>query len=128
MIDLAKSQLIVLREELQQRGQRPSMVSPGASLDLVEAMHVVEEYGAMCEAMYLIMAADRRVLNVEREVMRGALDVLSDGRVRTAHMEASPKSGKTAAFKTALRRCGTIRFAPRPRCCARPPSRSPTTR
>lgn len=88
MIDLAQSQLEEFRDQLQARGQRPSMVTPGASLDLIEAMHVVEEYGPMCEAMYLIMAADRRVLNVEREVLRGALDVLSDGRVRTAHMEA----------------------------------------
>lgn len=49
---------------------------------------MLEQYGALCEAMFLMMAADRRVLNVEREVLRGALDVLSEGRVRTAHMEA----------------------------------------
>ena len=42
----------------------------------------------MCEIMYLMMAADGRVLNVERKVLRGALDVLSRGQVRTAHMEA----------------------------------------
>ena len=55
---------------------------------LIEAMDILEQYGALCEALYLMMAADRRVLNVEREVMRGALDIVSDGRVRTAHMEA----------------------------------------
>lgn len=64
------------------------MVYPTAAPNVIEAIHVVEEYGALCEAMFLMMAADRRVLNVEREVLRGALDVLSDGRVRTAHMEA----------------------------------------
>jgi hypothetical protein len=38
--------------------------------------------------MYLMMAVDKRVLNVEREVLRGALLLLSDERVRTRHMEA----------------------------------------
>jgi len=64
------------------------LLIPVARPDLIEAIEILEEYGAMCEALYLMMAADRRVLNVEREVMRGALDVLSNGRVRTAHMEA----------------------------------------
>jgi len=35
-----------------------------------------------------MMVADGKVLNVEREVLRGALDVLSEGQLRTAHMEA----------------------------------------
>jgi tellurite resistance protein len=66
------------------------MVIPGpaTSADLVDAMQIVEEWGAFTEAMYLVMAADRRVLNVEREVLRGALAVLSNDRVRTRHMEA----------------------------------------
>jgi len=34
------------------------------------------------------MAADRRVMNVERDVLRGALLLLSEERVRTRHMEA----------------------------------------
>lgn len=82
------SELEDLRDRLRRRGQRQSMVLPTAKPDVVEAIAVLEEYGALCEAMYLVMAADRRVLNVEREVLRGALDVLSSGRVRTAHMEA----------------------------------------
>jgi tellurite resistance protein len=64
------------------------MVFPKASQNVIEAMQMVEEYGALCEAMFLMMAVDRRVLNVEREVLRGALDVISEGRVRTSHMEA----------------------------------------
>jgi tellurite resistance protein len=35
-----------------------------------------------------VMASDRRVMNVEREVLRGALAVLSDEKGRTRHMEA----------------------------------------
>ncbi len=78
-----------LRDQLRERGQRPSIAfGPQTSTDLIEAIHIVEEYGAMCEAMYLMMAVDNRVVNAEREVLRGALDVLSSGRVRTVHMEA----------------------------------------
>ena len=70
------------------------LLSPGMDLkakgaqDLIEAASIVEEWGAFVEAMYLMMAVDHRVLNVEREVLRGALLVLSDDRVRTTHMEA----------------------------------------
>ena len=88
-VTLSTAALEHLRDQLRVRGQRPSMViGPKTSVDLVEAMHIVEEYGAMCEAMYLMMAADQRVVNAEREVLRGALDVLSSGRVRTVHMDA----------------------------------------
>lgn len=87
-MQLSRNRLEQLRDKLQRRGQRPSMLIPVARPDLIEAMDILEQYGALCEALYLMMAADRRVLNVEREVMRGALDIVSNGRVRTAHMEA----------------------------------------
>jgi tellurite resistance protein len=64
------------------------MQFPTASPHLIEAIEIVQEYSIICEAMYLIMLADGRVRNVEREVLRGALEVLSNGRVRTAHMES----------------------------------------
>src|SRR5689334_1322673 len=38
--------------------------------------------------MFLVMAVERRMLNVQRSLLRGALDIISSGRVRTAHMEA----------------------------------------
>lgn len=88
-VTLSDATLEHLRDQLRARGQRPSMVmGPQTSVDLIEAMHIVEEYGAMCEAMYLMMAVDQKVVNAEREVLRGALDVLSSGRVRTVHMDA----------------------------------------
>jgi tellurite resistance protein len=88
-VRLSKETLEHLRDQLRKRGQRPSIVTgPRTSADLIEAMQIVEEYGAICEAMYLMMAADDRVVNSEREVLRGALDVLSGGAVRTMHMEA----------------------------------------
>jgi tellurite resistance protein len=88
-VRLSQATLESLRDNLRKRGQRPSIVQgPRTSNDLIEAMQIVEEYGAICEAMYLMMAADDRVVNSEREVLRGALDVLSGGAVRTMHMEA----------------------------------------
>jgi len=87
---LSREVLESLRDRLRVRGQRPSIVLPGpaSSAELIDALELVEEWGAFVEAMYLVMAADRRVLNVEREVLRGALGILSNDRVRTRHMEA----------------------------------------
>ncbi len=90
MLNLTRTKLDPLREALRVRGARPSMVVPATpnAQELVEALRLVEEWGAFVEAMYLMMAADRRVKNVEREVLRGALLLLSEERVRTRHMEA----------------------------------------
>lgn len=105
----ALTQLQALRERLEALGQRPSMQFPSASPAVIEAMGVVEKYGPMCEAMYLIMAADGRVLNVEREVLRGALDVLSGGDVRTAHMEAMlDAAARASALQGTERRLSAV--------------------
>ena len=87
---LSKSTLARLRDQLRERGQRPSVVLPGGNLppSALELLHVTAEYGALCEAMYLMMAADGRVLTVEREVLKGALRVISDDAVRGVHIEA----------------------------------------
>ncbi len=90
MLKLTRDKLDPLKDALRQRGARPSIVLPAgaSSTELVDALHLVEEWGAFVEAMYLMMAADNRVKNVEREVLRGALLLLSEERVRTRHMEA----------------------------------------
>jgi tellurite resistance protein len=85
---LPTARLLALRDELRRRGQRRSTVFPSAAPSVVEAVTVVEEYGALCEAMFLVMAVEKRMLNVQRELLRGALDVLSNGRVRSSHMES----------------------------------------
>ncbi len=55
---------------------------------VLEAMQMVTEYGALCEAMFLVMMSDGRVKNVERDVLRGALRVLSNDQVRSTHIES----------------------------------------
>jgi tellurite resistance protein len=107
MLRLSRLRLERLRDQLQKRGQRPSMILATTDPNVAEAVQILDEYGSMCEAMYLVMAADGRVFNVERAVMRGALDVVSNGRVRTRHMEAmvdasaraSAQEGQTARLQ-----------------------------
>lgn len=90
MLKLTHDKLNPLREALRQRGARNSIVLPNVAnaAELVDALRLVEEWGAFVEAMYLMMVADKRLKNVEREVLRGALLLLSNERVRTRHMEA----------------------------------------
>lgn len=87
---LTQATLARLKDRLRERGQRPSVVLPTGKLpeSTLELLHVTAEYGALCEAMYLMMAADGRVLTVEREVLKGALRELSDDTVRGVHIEA----------------------------------------
>ncbi len=90
MLNLTRAKLEPLRQALHERGARPSVVLPAVpnAAELIDALNLVSEWGAFVEAMYLMMAADHRVKNVEREVLRGALLLVSEERVRTRHMEA----------------------------------------
>ncbi len=93
-----------LRDALKARGQRQSIVM-GGSVELIEAMQFLGEWAPFVEAMYVMMLADRRVTNVERQVLRGALAILSDEQVRTRHMEAMLEvAAKNVAVEGAERR------------------------
>jgi tellurite resistance protein len=89
---LTQAALERLRDRLRSHGERPSIVAPPVSQQappsVVEAFAIVTEYGALCEAMFLMMLSDGRVKNVERDVLRGALRVISNDRVRSTHMES----------------------------------------
>lgn len=85
MIWLSNSTLSRLRDQLRARGQRVSVaLPPGASPDLIETMSMTAEYGALAEAMFLMMSADGQVTQDEREVLRGALRNLSNDALRSA--------------------------------------------
>jgi tellurite resistance protein len=89
MIWLSNSTLARLRDQLRTRGQRPSVVpSAGASPEMIEAQQTLAEYGPLCEAMYLMMSADGKVTNDEREVLRGALRNLSGDGLRSIQIES----------------------------------------
>jgi len=53
----------------------------------LELQSILQEYGPLCEAMYLMMSADGAVGEDEREVLKGALRNLSGDTIRTAHMD-----------------------------------------
>jgi uncharacterized tellurite resistance protein B-like protein len=90
MFWLSNSTLARLRDQLQARGRRPSIPAPGPDMtpEAVQMMEIVAEYGPLCEAMYLMMSADGRVTDDEREVLRGALRNLSSDRLRTAQIDS----------------------------------------
>jgi uncharacterized tellurite resistance protein B-like protein len=89
MIKLSPEALVKIRDRLREQGARPSLVIPNikAPIDVVEAMQVVEEYGPLCDAMFLMMSADGKVAESEREVLKGALREL-DTRIRSSHIES----------------------------------------
>jgi uncharacterized tellurite resistance protein B-like protein len=88
MIWLSNSTLQRLRDQLRERGERPSIAFTGAvTAEAAEAMAIAAEYGALTEAMYLMMSADGQVTGDEREVLRGALRALSTDTVRSVHIE-----------------------------------------
>jgi hypothetical protein len=105
MTRLPMTRLRRLRDELARRGQRRSMMFPSAAANIVEAMSITEEYGALCEVMFLVMMVERRMLNVQRSLLRGALDLLSGGRVRTSHMEAMLDSASKRLAEDGFEKC-----------------------
>jgi uncharacterized membrane protein YebE (DUF533 family) len=75
-----------MRDRLRDRGAPASVARPGGSLDEIETQTILEGYGPLCEAMFLMMRADGNIGTEERDVLRGALRELDD-RIRTAHVD-----------------------------------------
>jgi len=82
---LSAEKLQSLSERLRERGAPASVARP--SIADAEASMLVEEYGPLCEVMFLAMSADGRVEQAETDVLRGALRELDD-RIRTHHFKA----------------------------------------
>ncbi len=90
MIWLSSSTIARLRDQLRTRGQRPSVaLDAGTTLgDGAELAVAMAEYGPICEAMYLMMSADGKITDDERDVLRGALRNLSANAIRSGHIDA----------------------------------------
>ena len=86
MIWLSNSTIARLRDQLRDSGRRPSAAASSVEVAAVE--HTRSEYGPLCEAMYLMMAADGEVSSDEYDVLRGALRNLSGDSLRAADVEA----------------------------------------
>ncbi|HEV8244961.1 MAG TPA: TerB family tellurite resistance protein, partial [Polyangiaceae bacterium] len=79
-----------LRDALLQSGRRPSLVVSSAYETLTrEGMLSLEEIGALqrvdplAETMFLMMAADGTLAEVERDAVRGAIRGLTDNLLRS---------------------------------------------
>ena len=89
MIGSLRATLQRLRDQLRERGQRPSVTLGGpVTADEIERASILLEYGALAEAMYLMMSADGNVTDDEKEVLKGALRALSSDTLRSVHLEA----------------------------------------
>jgi len=91
VIRLPTAAVAALRTRLQALGGGPSRGLEGDAFDAA----LVEEYGPLCEAMYLVMAADGTLASVERDVIRGALREL-DERLRSRHVETMMREAHEA--------------------------------
>lgn len=89
MLWLSNSTIVRLRDQLQARGQRPSIVAndPDISADAALELNMLAEYGPLCESMYLMMSADGAVGDEEREVLKGALRNLAGDAIRSTHID-----------------------------------------
>jgi tellurite resistance protein len=82
--------ILRLRDALLQSGRRPSFVASSAYETLTrEGLLSPEELGALsrveplAETMFLMMAADNKVTDSERDAVRGAIRGLTDSGLRT---------------------------------------------
>ncbi len=87
MIRITTGTLAKLRDRLRDRGTRPSVAMSAGSHDQALATELADTYGPLCEAMYVMMAADGEIAGAERDVVRGAMREL-DERIRSVHVEA----------------------------------------
>jgi hypothetical protein len=87
VIRITTGTLAKLRDRLRDRGMRASVAMSSGSHDQALATELADTYGPLCEAMYVMMAADGTIAGAERDVLRGAMREL-DERVRSVHVEA----------------------------------------
>jgi len=100
VIRLPTAAITALRNRLRERGARPSISTPMANATADELLdHMISEhYGPLCEAMYIMMAADGQITGAERDVIRGALRELDD-RIRSRHVETMLAAAADALAK-----------------------------
>jgi uncharacterized tellurite resistance protein B-like protein len=96
---LSNSTISRLRDQLRKRGQKPQLTLPeNVTADRAETFRLLEDYGPLCDAMYMMMSADGSVSASELEVLTGALRNLSGDTLRALHIDALLEA---AAKKTA---------------------------
>src|SRR5947209_16642514 len=114
MIWLSNSTLARLRDQLRFNGRRPSVTDERETVPMIDPAAIAADYGALCEAMYLMMTADGDVSEDEREVLRGALRNLSGdvlGRAESDALLASAARSTATEGRDARLRAVTAQLA-----------------
>ena len=131
-----------LRDALLHSGRRPSIVPSSAYETLTrEGLLTPEEVGSihlvgpLAETMFLMMAADGVLADVEQDAVRGAIRTLTNDVLRTGtinvmlegYAKRLADSGREARSRRSPRKLRKIPIRRKARLRSRPPSPSPTT-
>jgi tellurite resistance protein len=90
MLKIDNATVAGLRDRLKERGERPSLFA----MDLKALTQsdvppdVLLRFDALCEAMFLMAMADGKMDPAEEDTLRGAIRELSDGTVRSVHIQS----------------------------------------
>ncbi len=100
MIKLQPKTLERIRDHFREVGQPASVAFTRAAVaddPFAGDPDASRRFGALFEAMFLMISADGNVSDDEREVLRGAVRGLTDGAVRTAHIDKLMEECKARA-------------------------------
>lgn len=104
MLNLQTETIAKLRDRLKERGERPSLFATDLSaLKQTDVpADVLLRFDAICEAMYLMAKADGKLDPVEGDTLRGAIRELSDGNVRSVHIQKMMEGAEQRLAKDGL--------------------------
>jgi tellurite resistance protein len=111
MIELNATTLKRIRDHLLDLGQPPSTHFLRASDgdDPFQGDEVAAaRFEALFEAMFLMVVADGKVTDGEREVMRGAMRTLTGSRIRTSHIDRLFEDCKARGSQSSAERLAAI--------------------
>lgn len=104
MLNLQNETVARLRDRLKERGERPSLFATDLSaLKQTDVpADVLLRFDAICEAMYLMAKADGKLDPTEADTLRGAIRELSDGTVRSVHIQKMMEGAEARLAKEGL--------------------------
>ena len=105
MLKLENKTIARLRDRLKERGERPSLFATDLQVVAVGGdvpADVLLRFDALCEAMYLMAAADGKMTEDEEDTLRGAIRELSEGGVRSVHIRSMIEGAQGRLAKDGL--------------------------
>jgi tellurite resistance protein len=107
MLKIENTTIARLRDRLKERGERPSLFASDLTAMMVAKDQgvppdVLQRFDAICEAMYLMAKADGKLDPTEADTLRGALRELSEGTVRSVHIQSMMEGAEERLAKEGL--------------------------